>query len=693
MNPCLAFTLLLALGAEPRPQPPAPFTAARFREHVAYLAADELGGRDVASEGSAKAIQYLVRNLESFGGKGLGPPRDDYPQVFPYVTRFRLPDENRLQIVGGETLKLGHDFAPSAASPDGQWEAEVVFVGYGICDPKRGFDEFAGLELKGKMAVLLGEVPRQLTDAGFTASLGERLQECEKRGAVAVLSLDRWISGHPTEGKLGGEVATRKIPLILLTRQSARKVFPGATRHAELVAAAEGAFSGKMKSQSRPLDYKLQLVVKVDRTLISGSNVLAVVPGKGPLAKEAILVSSHHDHLGTDAGRIKAGKDGIYNGADDNASGCAAVLLLAEALHADRDRLPDSCRSVIFASFDAEERGLIGSRYYVQHPLWPLERTTANLNFDMVGRLGLGRLVAMDSHSSAFLAERIETLAPKCGLRVETRLNGGQRADHQSFLDRQIPAFVFTSGLHPDYHQVSDETARIDSTGGARIAWLGYRVLRELMHTPGRLPYVRPPPTFNVEAILRLTLRLGIIPEQNAQSGKHAHVKLVLPGSFAAKHGLRSGDAIAGLNGKEFEDLVDAALAFGRLRLDRDLHLMVLRQGKKEEVVIPAEAMKDFAGPAMKPLGEGRFEVLFRFKPAASAKSVTLAGTFNGWDTKTQPLTGPDNEGFYSTRLALKPGSYEYKFVVDGQTWFADPTNIYVTGQHGNSVLTVGEPP
>src|SRR5262249_40923865 len=126
---------------------------------------------------------------------------------------------------------------------------------------------------------------------------------------------------------------------------------------------------------------------------ITGRNVLGILPGRGPLAKEAIVVSSHHDHLGTDPALVKAGKDGIFNGADDNASGCAALLLVAEALYAERD-IPPSCRSVIFASFDAEERGLAGSRHYVSHPLWPLTSTSANINFDMVGRLNLGTLMA-----------------------------------------------------------------------------------------------------------------------------------------------------------------------------------------------------------------------------------------------------------------------------------------------------------
>lgn len=515
MAPWLSLSLFFALGADPRPQPPAPFAAERFREHVAYLASDELAGRDVGSEGSAKAVEYLIRHLQSSGAAPLGR-RGDYRQEFPFVHRERKP--------------------------------------------------------------------------------------------------------------------------------------------------------------------------------VSACNVLAVVPGSGALEHEAILVSSHHDHLGIDAARIKAGKDGIFNGADDNASGCAALLLVAEALHADRDRLPPSRRTVILASFDAEERGLVGSRYYVEHPLWPLERTAADLNFDSVGRLGGGRLLALDSQSNRFLTERIETLAPACGLRVETRLNGTRRADNQSFLDREVPAVHLCSGINADYHQVTDEVARIDAAGGARIAWLGYRVLRDAMSTPGRLQYAPPPPTFNVDAILRLMFRIGIVPEQMAQSGKYGHIRFVLPGSWAAKQGLRSGDAVAGLNGKEFDDLIDAALAFARLRLDRDLRLTVLRGDKKEEVTIPAAALADFAGPPVKPIGDGRFEVLFRFKPVQPSKSVAAVGTFNKWEIEAQPMSGPDKDGSYTARVVLKPGIYEYKFVVDGRAWLADPGNVYVTGRQGNSVLTVGEP-
>jgi membrane-associated protease RseP (regulator of RpoE activity) len=211
------------------------------------------------------------------------------------------------------------------------------------------------------------------------------------------------------------------------------------------------------------------------------------------------------------------------------------------------------------------------------------------------------------------------------------------------------------------------------------------------MATPGRLRYRRPTPVFDVQSILQLVFKLGIIPEENAQSGRSAPIRFVLPGSLAAKHGLKAGDEITGVNGERFERIEDAAILFGRVRLDHGLRLEIQRAGKRIDITVPAEAFKDFAGPTVRPAGTGRFEVSFRYKPAGKVQSVTLAGTFNNWDMKSRPMTGPDKEGAFTTRLELGPGVYEYKFVLDGKTWQADPINYRRTGQDSNSVLIVGD--
>jgi hypothetical protein len=695
MSTNLSLVFLLLAAQEPTPAPPAPFTAARFREHVAYLADDELAGRDVGSAGSAKAMDYLIRHLKESGAQGLSPG-NDYYQAFPYTTRVRVRPDSSLAVVDGPAFALGKDFSPTPLSPDGRWEGDVAFAGYGLSNPKRGYDNFAGVELKGKVALLLANLPKQIIDAGQYAPLEQRCEECRRRGAIAVAAvLPKGARTGLAEQGVDAAATPAQISCMWLTHEAAAKLFAPAEGAADPVSTLEAsvAADGRLKPSAQQSKAKVRLVVHQDRTPITGRNVLALVPGKGELGRQAILVSAHHDHMGTDPERVKAGQDGIFNGADDNASGCAALLLVAAALHADRDRLPASCRSVIFASFDAEERGLTGSRHYVSHPLWPLGQTTADINFDMVGRLGRHKVNAFDSESSAFLTRRILTLAPACGLRVETRLSGARRADNASFLDREIPAVHFNSGLHADYHQVSDEVGKIDAEGGARVAWLAYRLLRDTMEAPGPLPYQRPPPGTDLQSILQFLVRLGIYPEQNAQAGRYPLIRFVMPGSPAARFGLKSDDEVLGIDGGRFEGLEDAALAFSRVRLDRDVRLTVRRKGKESEVKIPAEVFKDMAGPATRSVGKDRFEAVFRYKPAAKAKSVTLAGTFNKWDVKAQPMEGPDKDGYYTTRLVLAEGNYEYKFVVDGQTWVADPTNFRHTGPYGNSVLMVGGQP
>jgi len=307
-----------------------------------------------------------------------------------------------------------------------------------------------------------------------------------------------------------------------------------------------------------------------------------------------------------------------------------------------------------------------------------------------VGRLFRGKVMALDSESSAYFTERITALAAQCGLGVETRLGGSGRADSASFLDQAIPAVHFTSGLHADYHQVTDEVSKVDNDGGARISWLAYRLLREMMDNPQRLRFRRPSPEFNVQGIIRLALRLGLVPEQNAQAGRYPLIRFVLPNSVTAKQGFKAGDEITSINGQKFDNIIDAAVLFGKLRLDRDTQLTVLREGKTVELKIPAEALKDFAGPGVRDLGKDQFEVLFRFKPGKKVDSVTLAGTFNNWNVKALAMEGPDKDGFYTVKQTLTRGVYEYKFVINGNEWVTDASNLRTTGTFGNSVLTLG---
>ena len=427
------------------------------------------------------------------------------------------------------------------------------------------------------------------------------------------------------------------------------------------------------------------------KPVVTARNVLGVVRGAGKLANQAIIVSAHHDHIGVRTDDADPKSDKIFNGADDNASGCAAVLLVAEALHNDRDKLEADRRSVVFASFDAEERGLVGSRQYTLQPWWPLEHTTANFNFDMVGRLKGDQVFAGDGNSSAFLGRRITEIGKELGLRVETRGGGIRRADHVNFLDRQIPAMHLLTGIHADYHQVSDETAKINHAGGARVARLAYRMLREAMTVPGALPFRRTDLDIDLGAGVRLVQALGIFPAMNAQEGKYPLLQFVMPGSPAAKAGLQSGDEIAAIDGRKFNRVEDAGIIFAELDLTKPMKLAVRRSGGEKEIVLPAEVFAAFAGPKFEKLPDGKYKVVFTFKPPAKSKSVSLAGTFNQWKPAADPMSGPDADGQWRLEMKLPEGVHEYKFVVDGDKWHADPKNIRRVGQYQNSALILGE--
>lgn len=424
---------------------------------------------------------------------------------------------------------------------------------------------------------------------------------------------------------------------------------------------------------------------------VTAINVLGVVRGAGKLADQAIIVSTHHDHIGVRKEDGEPKTDRIFNGADDNASGCAAMLLMAEALHRDRDKLEADRRSVIFASFDAEERGLVGSRRYTLEPWWPLERTTANINFDMVGRLKADQVFVGDGNSSAFLGKRIAEIGKELGLRVETRGGGIRRADHVSFLDRQIPAMHILTGIHADYHQVSDETAKLNHAGGARVARMAYRMLREAMTVPGPLPFRRTDLDIDLGAGIRLVQALGVFPAMNAQQGRYPLLQFVMPGSPAAKAGLQSGDEIVAINGKTFTRVEEAGIVLAELDLTKPVGITVRRKNEEKKIELPAGAFAVVAGPKSEKLPEGKYKVTFKFKPSGKPKSVSLSGTFNKWKPDADPMTGPDSNGEWRIEMTLPAGVHEYKFVVDGDKWHADPTNMRRAGEHQNSVLILGE--
>jgi hypothetical protein len=322
-----------------------------------------------------------------------------------------------------------------------------------------------------------------------------------------------------------------------------------------------------------------------------GKNLVAVWPGRGRLQSEAVIVSAHYDHLGVRA--RGAGADLVYNGADDNASGVAALLLLGEALGAEPP--PADCRTVLLIAFDAEELGLLGSKQYLQRPRWPLEKTVAVINFDAIGRMRDDHFFAFDAETNPLLADTIRRAASAAGLSVETRLSGHGRSDHVPFQQVGIPGVHFFTGANIHYHQVTDTSDTINPAGGAAIARVGFAALGALRTLPGEIAFHPPNPTFHVQHAIELMQRLGMLPNVNAQAGRYPEILGVVPGSPAAQAGMRAGDQITSLNGLTFERVEEVLVILQQLSFAEGLRLNVLRGEEQVAIRLPASA---FAGSA-----------------------------------------------------------------------------------------------
>ena len=319
---------------------------------------------------------------------------------------------------------------------------------------------------------------------------------------------------------------------------------------------------------------------------VEACNLVGARRGRGRLADQWVIVSAHYDHLGTKS-ETPGAPAHIFHGADDNASGVATILTIAERLR--KANLPESCRSVLFVAFDAEERGLLGSRYYVDHPVVPLDKTAAVVNFDMVGRLRRGKLYAGDASSCADFAAILSRLQSETGVAIEGRFGGVARSDQAPFLERKIPAVHFNTGLYPEYHHADDTVDLVDHAGGVKVAAIGGEFVDTLIAEPGPFLYRKLDPSHDIQHAIRLVSALGAIPNVRAQKGHYPQVLFVRPGSPAAKLGVHAGDELAEIDGMVIERVEDAVSLVPKLRFDRAIPVKFLRNGAPIDVTFPAE--------------------------------------------------------------------------------------------------------
>lgn len=574
-------------------------------QDVDALAADEMQGRGVGTLGIEKAADFIRDEFRRLG-LASGTPDGDYRQEFRVTVESEIDDDQtylKLRTPEGQDLDLkrGETWQALFAGGNGKAEGEVVFVGYGISAPDANYDDYAGLDVRGKIVLLLRREPRQ-DDEGSPfagkensphAFIATKLKVAKERGAAAVLlvnDLRGAVGPHGEEGQdpvsEPGDFGTNAagIPLLQVTRKTADQLLAATPLKVgeETVATIEEAerrIDATLTPISQPLEgWSASLSSQSEARSFEVANIVGVLEGEGPLANETIVIGAHYDHVGLGGyGSRKPALRQIHNGADDNASGTAALLELARRF-AESGEKP--ARRLVFIAFCGEERGLLGSNYYVAHPLYPLEETVAMVNFDMVGRLRENKLSVYGTGTASEFGPLLDRL-PNPSEIVLDRIEGVMpNSDHYGFHLKKIPSIHFFTGLSDEYHTPEDDVELINFDGMSRVVGLSEAFLRGIESADAR-PTRQEAPTIKMTS--GTMSYLGVVPDY---SGGVEGLRLtgINPGSPAEKAGLLPGDVVVQMGEVEVKSIEGLADALVRYKAGEKVKTTVEREGKRVDV-------------------------------------------------------------------------------------------------------------
>lgn len=582
-------------------------TRGELEAHVAHLADDALAGRRAGTPGAERAARYVVR---AFQAAGLEAPSSHpaYLQTFDFAVGVELGRENRLILQHGDrritVFEPGRDFLPMAGSLADRIVQPVVFAGYGISAPEVGYDDYAGVDVRGRVVMVLRYGPEGDDPAGrFGGFLSERYKAATAaaRGASAIL----FVSGPATDEidrlipfQMDAEPRNLGIVALSISQSVGQRI--AATGGGDL-ARWQREIDGTRKPRSRVLpEAVVNLRSDVRPITRTTHNVIGLVEGHDPrLAREAVIVGAHYDGLGLGgAGSLDPVPGEVHNGADDNASGVAALVELAQHFATGRNR---PARTVVFIAFGAEEEGMLGSAHYVSHPILPLTDLVAMINLDMIGRME-DELILYGVGSSEAWPGLIEESNREIGLPVRLMPDGYGPSDHAAFYLRQIPVLALFTGVHDDYHRATDDADLLDYESLTRVTGFVRQLVAQLARSPAR-PQFRPgtyelvgerpdPPKAKPSpASVSLSRRLGAIPVP-AGPGDPVVVERVEEGSPADRAGVRPGDRIVSVDGATIGSIYDYVRVLNQGPSRESTRLALEREGRALELTVEMESAR-----------------------------------------------------------------------------------------------------
>ena len=568
----------------------------RYLNDIKSLASPDMEGRGAGTKGLTRAQRLIEKRYKELGLEPAGS--NGYTQPFTVVTGARLKSDNHFAVEAAGSrndLKINQDFVPFSFSASGQIAAPVVFAGYGATADEFHYDDYAGLDVKDKLVVVLRYEPSGFAEKSGNHGLTQHSQLITKainarnHGAKGIVVLNGKLGDGEEDllTRFGSVSGPENVGLVMVQAKNAvvESWFQSAGKSLKDVQEQINSTS-KPASFAFPDTLHLALHIDIETTRATVNNVLAWLPGQ---TDEYVIVGAHYDHLGRgNFDSLAPSQIGqIHPGADDNASGTAGVLELARLLAPQRGQLK---RSILFMDFAGEELGLLGSAEWVKNPTRPLAKAVAMLNMDMIGRIKDDKVYIGGVGTGSTLKAILEQAQKETPFKIEYSAGGYSSSDHTSFVAKKIPVLFFFSGLHSDYHKPSDTWDKINAPSAARLLDLVENVAVQLANATDA-------PTFQVVAEDKPTTGgggggygpyFGSIPDfgQTETGVKFSDVK---PNSPAAKAGLKAGDILIQFGDKPIKNLYDFTDALRRSKVGDVVEVKVLRDGQPITVSVKLE--------------------------------------------------------------------------------------------------------
>lgn len=562
-------------------------TVADLRSNIEYLASDSLKGRKSGEAGDRLAAEFILTKFEN---AGLELMFEKGTQKFGLVTSAEIGEGNTLSF-NGKSFDVEKDFMPLAFSANTSASAKVVFAGFGMQANRDSlqWDDYKNANVDGKWALVLqGDPDMENPESPFIEFSTERtkaLTASDNNVAGLILVAGTKFSEKDELASLIFDKNSSRysVPIIQVTREVANQILAGTGQTIETL---EEEMLVKNSPVTLDTDMELTANINVAQKETQSQNVVAYLPGTDPALKgEYVVVGAHFDHLGMGgpgSGSRAVDTVAVHNGADDNASGVATMIELAEKFATEKNNK----RSIIFAAFGAEEMGLVGSKAFTNQPPVETEKMVAMFNFDMVGRLdtatnGLSIGGTQTSKETEKILNDLNT-----GFELALAPEGVGPSDHASFYLQNVPVFFVSTGAHSDYHTPNDDAGFINYEGQKKVTEYAHLLVSEVANRDSALTFQEAGPKFQRSRGGRYKITLGVMPDFAGLEKRGLRIDAITKGKPADKGGMKKGDIITAIEGKKVGGIHDYMSRLQTLEAGDRVSVDIIRDDKETVLII-----------------------------------------------------------------------------------------------------------